>query len=150
MVSLSQMPRLVSLILLATIIVVLGLTFYKVVAPFLMPLFLAGVVALLFQPVFHRVLTWLPGRPGLAAGLTTTLVLVIIMVPLSLGTISAANQLFATQNNWAGLLKKLAQSDTTHNLKEKYTEWTGAEVDLDELVKTVELRSREAATNLDR
>ena len=44
------MARIVSLSILSTLIVILGLTFFRVLAPFVMPLFLAGVTTLLVQP----------------------------------------------------------------------------------------------------
>ena len=55
------MARLVSLGILVLLIIVLGVTFYHVVAPFLLPLFVAGVVSLLFRPLYRRILgrlTW--------------------------------------------------------------------------------------------
>ena len=46
------MVRIVSLSVLLTLIVVLGLTFFKVLAPFILPLFLAAVFAILCQPIY--------------------------------------------------------------------------------------------------
>ena len=91
----TQVPRLVSLGLLAALIGLLGLTFFHVLAPFLLPLFLAAVLAMLSQPLYRRVTTWTGGRTGLAAGLTTALVLGALMIPLSLGTVLAARQMYS-------------------------------------------------------
>ena len=48
------MVRLVSLGVLLVLILFLGVTFYQVVAPFLLPLVLAGVVTVLCQPLHQR------------------------------------------------------------------------------------------------
>ena len=91
----TQVPRLVSLGLLAALIVLLGMMFFQVLAPFLLPLFLAAVLAMLTQPLYRRVTEWTRGRTTLAAGLTTAVVLGALMIPLSLGTVLAARQLYS-------------------------------------------------------
>ena len=65
------MARLISTSVLLTLIVVLGITFFRVIAPFVLPLFLAGVVTLLCQPVFRSFLDRTNGRVRLSGGLTT-------------------------------------------------------------------------------
>lgn len=89
------MARLVSLILLATLIVFLAITFFQVIAPFLLPLFLAGVLAILCRPLYLRCLGWTRNRSGWAAGLTTLIVLLILLIPLTAGMIAATTQLYA-------------------------------------------------------
>ena len=76
------MARLVSLIVLTVLIVFLGITFFQVIAPFLLPLFLAGVVALLCQPLFHYFLA-------------TVAILTITFVPLAASTVIATAELYA-------------------------------------------------------
>ena len=49
-----NLARVISLGALAGLIAFLGVTFYKVVAPFLLPLFLAAVVAVLCRPWYMR------------------------------------------------------------------------------------------------
>ena len=56
------MVRMISLGVLLILIIFLGITFYQVVAPFLLPLFLAGVVAMLCRPLHERIQRRLPGR----------------------------------------------------------------------------------------
>lgn len=154
MVSLPQMPRLVSLVLLATIIVVVGLTFYRVVAPFLMPLFLAGILALLCRPLYRRLVAAMPKRPSLAAGLATVLVLSIILVPLSLGTISAARQLYklartaTTKTDWSKVAAKLRDNATVQFAVHHYNEWASDPVNLDELEQEVESGLRSSSETL--
>lgn len=89
------MARLVSLILLAVIVIFLAITFFQVLAPFLLPLFLAGVLAMLCQPLYQRILMKTKNRTRLAAGLTTTAVMAIIFIPAMLGTMFAAAQLYS-------------------------------------------------------
>ncbi len=91
----TQVPRLVSLGLLAALIVLLGLMFFQVLAPFLLPLFLAAVLAMLSQPLYRKMTAWTGGRTSLAAGLTTGLVLAALMIPISLGTVLAARQMYS-------------------------------------------------------
>lgn len=89
------MVRLVSLFILLTLIVVLGATFYQVLAPFLMPLFLAAVLAVLCQPLFRHFIRRLNGRVRVAAAFTTTSVLAMILIPLVVGTFIGSVQLYA-------------------------------------------------------
>jgi predicted PurR-regulated permease PerM len=103
----TQVPRLVSLGLLAALIVLLGLMFFQVLAPFLLPLFLAAVLAMLSQPLYRKMTAWTRGRTGLAAGLTTALVLAALMIPISLGTVLAARQMYSL----AGRVLKDAEWD---------------------------------------
>jgi predicted PurR-regulated permease PerM len=89
----SSVARIVSLAVLTTLIVFLGITFFHVIAPFLLPLFLAGVLAVLCQPLFHYFIRRTNNRIRVAAGLTTVSVMAVILVPLLVGTILAAAQL---------------------------------------------------------
>jgi predicted PurR-regulated permease PerM len=89
------MARLISLAVLLTLIVVLGITFFRVVAPFLLPLFLAGVVALLTQPMFLYFVKRTGGRGRRGAGLATAVVVAALLVPLVVGTIIGSLQLYS-------------------------------------------------------
>ena len=89
-----SMARIVSLTVLTVLIVFLGIMFFRVVAPFLLPLFLAGVIAILCQPVFRYFIRRTENRVRVAAGLTTATVLSIILVPLLVGTLLASLQLY--------------------------------------------------------
>ena len=86
------MARLVSLGIIAVLIVCLGITFYQVMAPFLMPLFLAAMTALFSQPLLHRLETRFKGRRKLAALATTGCVLTIVMLPLLMGVLMGVHQ----------------------------------------------------------
>jgi predicted PurR-regulated permease PerM len=76
-------PRVISfLVLLATVLLV-GAVFFQVMAQFIVPLFLACVLLVVFQPLHAWVLRRLPGRPRIAALCTTILILVAVLLPLT-------------------------------------------------------------------
>ncbi|WP_437193001.1 AI-2E family transporter [Planctomicrobium sp. SH527] len=90
-----KMPRLVSLGALLLSIIILGITFFKVLAPFLMPMFLAAMTAVICQPVFRYFLAKMPQNVPLAAGITTGALLAAFLVPLTVVTTLASLQLYA-------------------------------------------------------
>ena len=92
------MARTVSLIVLTLLILFLGITFYRVITPFLLPLFLAGILATLCQPAFRFFQRRLKLQPRLSAGLTTAAVLAVILLPAAVGTLLASLQLIS----WTG------------------------------------------------
>ena len=87
------MTRIVSLSVLTALLVFLGLTFYRVVAPFLLPLFVAAVVSVLVRPLYQRACEKFRGRTNLAAGAVTGGALLLILVPLVVGIVAAASQM---------------------------------------------------------
>lgn len=77
------MPRVISfLVLLATILLV-GAVFFQVMAQFIVPLFLACVLLVVFQPLHAWMLRQLPGHPRISALLTTVLILLFVLLPLT-------------------------------------------------------------------
>lgn len=89
------MRRKVSLAVLLALIVALGVTFFKVVAPFILPLFLAGVTTVVCQPLFKYFLKRTKERISIAAALTTGTIMASIMIPLITGILIASLQLYA-------------------------------------------------------
>lgn len=89
------MARYVSLSIIAALIFVLGATFFQVIAPFLMPLFLAAMTALFVQPVLRYFLRKWPERRSLASAVTTVCVLAPVMLPLLVVTMLAVSQLLS-------------------------------------------------------
>jgi len=85
--------RYVSLGILLALLCVLAATFYQFLAPFLMPLFLAAVLALVSQPLHRWVLERCGGRKAVAAGVTTAALVGVVLVPVLIGTVMAASQL---------------------------------------------------------
>ena len=75
------MSRWVSLTVLLAIIIATGWMLYRVMAGFLLPLFLATVLAVIFRPVHTWMLEKCRNRPYVAAGLTTATILLVVLVP---------------------------------------------------------------------
>ena len=63
--------------------------FYQVMAPFLLPLFLAGVLVLLFRPWNQWISAQCGGREKLASVLSTLAVVLVVLVPIC-GTLTMA------------------------------------------------------------
>src|SRR5438105_2388795 len=76
-------PRVISFILLLAITLLVGAVFFQVMAQFLVPLFLACVLLVVFQPLHRWLLRRLPTRPRLAAAITTVLIVLVVLLPTS-------------------------------------------------------------------
>ena len=87
------MARILSVVVLILGIVAVGVLFYKVMAGFFVPLFLAVLLVVIFRPVhvwiFHRV----GDRPRLASLATTALIMLMVLAPV-LALISVATSQF--------------------------------------------------------
>lgn len=81
---LPRMTRLVSFAVLLGLVVVFGLLSLRVLASFLLPLLLAAMLVVIFGPLYRRLRSRFGLTDWLAAGLTTLIVLVIVLVPLGL------------------------------------------------------------------
>jgi predicted PurR-regulated permease PerM len=80
----------VSFGLLIVIILIIGGLFIKVMASFLIPMFLAALCVVMFRPLYAWILLRSRDRPRLAAGLTTAAILLLVLVPaFSIGTLAA-------------------------------------------------------------
>jgi len=103
------MARIISLSVLTTLIVFLGIMFFRVIAPFLLPLFLAGVLAILCQPVQRYFTKKTNGRHRWAAALTTIFALTVLLVPVVVGTWVTSAQLvsLAQSDSWRPAVKTL-------------------------------------------
>ncbi|SFI01078.1 AI-2E family transporter [Planctomicrobium piriforme] len=112
-----NMPRLVSLAVLLLLIVILGITFYKVIAPFVLPLFLAAMTAIVAQPLFRYFLNRSGNRLALASGLTTFTLMAAVLVPLITATAIASLQLytFASETDAESIQKIVEQGVETVN-----------------------------------
>ncbi len=65
-------------------IIAIGALFYQVMAGFFVPLFLATLLVVIFRPLHNWVFHRLGDRPRAAAGVTTTLVLTLVLFPVIL------------------------------------------------------------------
>jgi len=78
------MARFVSLLVLVAILVIISIIFFQVMAGFFVPLFLAALLGVVVQPLYRWTLVQCRGYEYLAAGITTTVVALIVLVPLGL------------------------------------------------------------------
>jgi predicted PurR-regulated permease PerM len=76
------MPRVISFIVLLAIILLVGAIFFQVMAQFLVPLFLAAVLLVVFQPLHAWTLKYLPLHPRICAFITTVLILLVVLLPI--------------------------------------------------------------------
>jgi predicted PurR-regulated permease PerM len=83
------MARLVSFLLLVAILVVLAVVFFKVMAGFFVPLFLAALLGVVVQPLYRWTLAKCRGYRHLAAGVTTAIVALIVLLPIGIVVTSA-------------------------------------------------------------
>src|SRR5262245_37762476 len=78
------MARFVSFLVLVAILVIISIIFFQVMAVFFIPLFFAALMGVVVQPLFRWILAKCRGYQHLAAGITTTLVLLIVLLPIGL------------------------------------------------------------------
>ena len=76
------MPRVISFIVLLAIILLVGAISFQVMAQFLVPLFLAAVLLVVFQPLHAWTLSYLPRHPRSSAFITTILILLVVLLPI--------------------------------------------------------------------
>jgi predicted PurR-regulated permease PerM len=76
-------PRVVSFIVLVGILLFIATMFFKVMAQFVLPLFLAAVLVVVFKPLHMWVRDRLPGRLRISALVTTILILLTVLLPMA-------------------------------------------------------------------
>jgi len=76
-------PRVVSFIVLLAILLLIGSMFFQVMVQFIVPLFLAAVLVVVFKPLHYWLLKRCGNRPRLAAALTTLSIVLIVLLPLT-------------------------------------------------------------------
>ncbi|EMI40366.1 AI-2E family transporter [Rhodopirellula sp. SWK7] len=79
---LPSLSRIMSVVMLVIGILAVGVLFYQVMVGFFVPLFLAALLVVIFRPVYQWLLLKTKRRKRLSAGLTTSLVLLIVLMPL--------------------------------------------------------------------
>lgn len=87
------MTRVFSFLILVGVVLVVGVLFFQVVKPFLFPLFFAGVLAILFRPVYEHAVRLSRGRPRLAAAALTLVLLLLVLLPLGGALVLAGREL---------------------------------------------------------
>jgi predicted PurR-regulated permease PerM len=74
-------PRVVSFIVLLAILLLMGAMFFQVMAKFVVPLFLAAVLVVMFRPLHMWIRHKIPGYPRVSALATTLAILLAILLP---------------------------------------------------------------------
>lgn len=86
------MNRIVSFGLLLAVILITGFVFFKVMAGFFLPLFLAALLVVLFYPLHRWILERVGGRKKFSAFLATTIILLCVLLPFTSLLFFAANE----------------------------------------------------------
>src|SRR5437773_10149399 len=82
--------RIITLIILTVLVIALGFLFIEVMIGFLLPLFMAVLLTILFRPLHDWILRRVHGRLRVAAALTTLAILLIVLAPLVYVVLTAA------------------------------------------------------------
>lgn len=77
-----NVTRIVSFLILIAVLVFVGGLFVRVMAGFVLPMFLAAILVVIFRPLHEWLLEKCQGHYKVAAGLTTAAILIIVLVPL--------------------------------------------------------------------
>jgi predicted PurR-regulated permease PerM len=105
------LARIISVGALVLAIVVIGVLFFRVMASFFVPLFLAALLVVIFRPLFQAILDRVDGRTHIAAILTTVSILLLVLFPAGIiASIAAAQGAdFFRHMNSGGLYQSLDQ-----------------------------------------
>lgn len=111
---LPSLSRVMSVVMLMIGIVAIGALFYKVMAGFFVPLFLATLLVVIFRPVHEWIFVRVGKRPRIAALTTTTLIMLLVLLPVIM-VLSVATSQFtamvgqADLNDLSGALDRVRQ-----------------------------------------
>jgi predicted PurR-regulated permease PerM len=86
------MYRWASLIVLIAIILVIGVLFFRILASFFVPLFMATILVVVFQPVYRWILAKCKGRTRTSALLTTIAAMLIVFLPMVIVVVLAVSE----------------------------------------------------------
>lgn len=104
------MARLVSFIVLAAIVVLFGVLFFQVMAQFLLPIFVAVTLVVMFRPMHQWLIDRLGGHVRISAGLTTAAIVLIVVSLVSIVALAAADAYgLVAQMNSEVLLSKVTK-----------------------------------------
>lgn len=78
------MSRYFSFLVLLAAIILLVILLYRVMSSFLVPIFLASILVVIFRPTYDWILVKVKGRQQIAAGLTTAGILLAVLIPTTL------------------------------------------------------------------
>ncbi len=106
-----SMAKFISVGILVLATVVIGVLFFRVMASFFVPLFLAALLVVIFRPLYQRILDRTHGRTHLASILTTIFILLLVLLPASTVSFIAIAQgaTFFRQMNSGGFYQSIDQ-----------------------------------------
>lgn len=78
------MSRYFSFLVLLAVIILLVILLYRVMASFLVPIFLASILVVVFRPTHVWILEKVGGKQTIAAGITTAGILLSVLIPITL------------------------------------------------------------------
>lgn len=115
------MARIVSLVVLIVVLLVTAGLFFEVMANFLLPLFLAVLLVVMFGPLYRWIRNRCGGHDRLAALLTTASILLMVLIPLLALLIEAG---YEAQSVYQTALRssKTTGQESTPNI-EALTDW---------------------------
>lgn len=90
-----SLSRTLSVVMLIIGIIAVGALFYKVMASFFVPLFLAALLVVIFRPVYQWIYHRVGNRPRVASLTTTCSILLVVLLPIIL-VISVATSQFTS------------------------------------------------------
>ncbi len=106
----SGIRRKASLLVLTGLILTFALAFYQLLQPFLLPLFLASILAIVVRPMYDWLQKKLWNKPQLAGMATTAIILSIVLLPLFGGLLVGSVELYDWSLNLLAQTK-VAQED---------------------------------------
>jgi predicted PurR-regulated permease PerM len=106
--------RIVSFVVLVAIILFFAGLFFQVMADFLLPMFLALMLVIIFGPLHRWFKLKCRGYDGMAAGLTTMSILLIVLVPICLIFTQATFEGFAIYDTF---VQEVRQSQDSNNIR---------------------------------
>lgn len=116
--------------MLVACVLLAGVCFVRIVLPYLLPVFLALAAALLFYPVYTRLVGLCRGRRRIAALLGTVSIVLLVMLPMTVGLflagqqlVSLANELTANAVSHEGRLRRDLQELRRTLTDEEYSQW---------------------------
>ncbi len=134
----SSPARYISFVFLLGVIGLVSVIFYWVMAKFIIPLFLAALLVVIFRPVHRWILDKTGGREQVAAALTTLSILLAVLVPLALLLMMAAAESRDVFNQFSS--SKILQDIQTARHKMNLDLPNADQVrDIDERLRTLQL-----------
>jgi len=124
------------------LLLIVTVAFTGLLGSFLLGVFWAAVLAIVFDPLYRKILSWVNEKPNLASGLTIISVLLIVIIPLSLISLAVVLEaLDISEKIQSGEWKPQEQIANAEqlipdglekygldldNLRTKFTEWLGS------------------------